>query len=54
MLREEIEQVKDIARAIAKEEIAKALAAWSPPAAAEQPAIEQEAKPTRKAKVETP
>lgn len=33
MLREEIEQVRAIAREIAKEEIAKALARWAPPEA---------------------
>ena len=33
MLREEIEQVRAIAREVAKEEIAKAVARWAPPAA---------------------
>ncbi len=54
MLREEIEQVRAIAREIAKEEIAKALAEWAPPAAPTGLKVETVVKSSRKsAKSET-
>ena len=44
MLRDEIAQVKAIAREIAKEEIAKALAEFAPPAAPKGLTVETAAK----------
>ena len=55
MLRHEIEQVKDIAREIAKEEIAKALAEYVPPVPVTpakihtpKPAVEEKKKEDKK------
>lgn len=48
MQRDEIAQVKAIAREIAKEEIAKALAEWAPPAAPTGLKVETAAKPSKK------
>lgn len=54
MLKEEIELVKRLAREIAKEEIAKALAEFAPPAAPAGLKVETAVKPTKKvAKSET-
>lgn len=48
MLREEIELVKRMAREIAKEEIAKALAEWAPPAAPTGLKVQAAEKPPKK------
>lgn len=54
MLKAEVEQVKALARKIAKEEIEKALAQWAPPAAPKGLTVDTTEKASKKgAKSET-